>query len=274
MARWGFAFFDSGARFDSPDANPNVSMRTLSRFLENPFDSRNISLAEQVAFTTDHLERMSSNNASGELTARITATTSALTLVEDCYEDDEGKLAIRRSRKQVKDNFRGTIPGEVGKILGSVVAVYGEGSPEVLECCPHGRSIFNDCRDDAVQAHLNTLVLGVTAHLADLGQPVVDRAVALQAAWVTIYDASETSTGAKTTTQEGKRLARENLNLMLFLNLLKIAEMFPRQPEKLALYMRQDLLENPQAPEDPEPEPEPEPEPRFFLHRFRYRLTR
>jgi hypothetical protein len=30
-------------------------------------------------------------------------------------------------------------------------------------------------------------------------------------------------------------LARENLQLMLFLNLLTLAEMFPRQPEKLPL---------------------------------------
>jgi hypothetical protein len=72
--------------------------------------------------------------------------------------------------------------------------------------------------------------------------------------WVTVYAASEAATGAKTTTQEGKKLARENLQLMLFLNLLKIAEMFPRQPEKLALYMQQSLLmDHPQQPEEPTP---------------------
>jgi hypothetical protein len=44
---------------------------------------------------------------------------------------------------------------------------------------------------------------------------------------------------------------------MLFLNLLKLAEMFPRQPDKLNLYMQQHLLENPSAPEDPEAPPAP-----------------
>jgi hypothetical protein len=33
--------------------------------------------------------------------------------------------------------------------------------------------------------------------------------------------------------------------------------MFPRQPEKLSLYMQQRLLENPSAPEEPEPPPAP-----------------
>jgi hypothetical protein len=53
--------------------------------------------------------------------------------------------------------------------------------------------------------------------------------------------------------QESKQMARENLQFMLFLNLCKLMEMFPRQTEKLGLYMRQDLLENPESSEEPEP---------------------
>ncbi len=45
---------------------------------------------------------------------------------------------------------------------------------------------------------------------------------------------------------------------MLFLNLLKLAEMFARQPEKLNLYMQQRLLEETSAP-DEEEEPAPPP---------------
>jgi hypothetical protein len=45
---------------------------------------------------------------------------------------------------------------------------------------------------------------------------------------------------------------------MLFLNLLKLAEMFARQPDKLDLYMQQSLLEDPPAaPEPPTPPPGP-----------------
>lgn len=258
MARWGFATWYSGVRYDSPDAKPNTSMITLSRFLNNPFDDPNISMAELMAFSTDHLQRMIANNAGGELTDRITATDAALTLVADCFTDDQTKLGLRKARKQAKDTFRADLPGAVAKIAAAVVAQYGDGSPEVVECCPQGRSIFSSCRDDQVQNHLQTLVNGVTAHQADLGAPLVAQATALKDNWMTVYNASEAATGAKTTTQEEKRLARENLQAMLFLNLLKIAQMFPRQPEKLAMYMQQHLLENPQ---ESEPEPEPEPEP-------------
>jgi hypothetical protein len=42
---------------------------------------------------------------------------------------------------------------------------------------------------------------------------------------------------------------------MLFLNLNKLGEMFPRQPEKLSLYMQQHLLENRSSGEEEEEEP-------------------
>ncbi|MBL9116041.1 MAG: hypothetical protein JNJ83_13625 [Verrucomicrobiaceae bacterium] len=233
-------------------------MRTLTYYLENPFDAPSISMAELLAFSTDHLQRMTANNSGGELSARITATSQALVVVEDCVTDDQGKLGLRKARKQAKDNLRTTLPAAVAKLVAAVVAQYGDGSPEVTECVPQGRTIFSTCRDDQVAPNLQTLVNGITAHQATLGAPLVAAATNLLNAWTAVYSASESSTGAKTTSQEGKRLARENLQLMLFLNLLKLAEMFPRQPEKLALYMQQHLLENPSS-EEEEEEPTPEP---------------
>ena len=256
MAHWNFAHWDSGVRYDSPDATSKHTMRDLTYYLGNPFDDRGISIDELLAFSTDHLQRMIANNTGGELTDRITATDSALTLVADCFTDDQTKLGLRKARKQAKDTFRADLPGAVAKICAAVVAQYGDGSPEVVECCPQGRTVFSSCRDDQVQNHLQTLVNGVTAHEPDLGAPLVAQATALKDNWMTVYNASESATGAKTTTQEEKRMARENLQLMLFLNLLKLAEMFPRQPEKLPMYMQQHLLENPQE-SAPEPEPEP-----------------
>lgn len=261
MARFDFSFFDSGVRFDTPDAQPSSTMRDLSRFLDNPFDDDGISVVELVAFTTDHLERMTANNSGGELSTRITATSQSLDVVADCVTDDQGRLGIRKARKMAKDNFRQTLPAAVTKIVAAVIAQYGDDSPEVTECVPNGRSIFSTCRDDQVEVHLQNLVNALTVHQADLGAPLITTATNLKTAWVTIYNASEASTGAKTTTEEGKKLARENLQLMLFLNLLKLAEMFPRQPEKLSLYMMQHLLENPSSGEEPEPPAPPQPGP-------------
>ena len=166
MARWGFAFFDSGVRFDSPDAHP-TSMRTLSTFLENPFDDPNISMPELVAFSTDCLQRLTANNAGGELTSHITAITSSLGVVEDCVTQDQGKLGIRKAAKMAKDNFRtDIIPAEVKRIEAGFIAAFGADSPILLEALPQGRNIFNTCRDDQVEVHLLTLHAAATTHAA------------------------------------------------------------------------------------------------------------
>ena len=258
MARFGFAFFDSGVRFNQPDAHP-TTMRTLASFLQNPFDDPNISMAELIAFATDHLQRLSANNAGGELTTHIAALTSSLATVEDCVTDDQGRLGVRKARKQAKDDFRLQIPADVKRIEAGFIAAFGADSPVLLEALPQGRTIFQTCRDDQVEVHLQTLLDAATTHQASLAPATLTQATTLKNNWVTIYQASEASTGSKTVTQEGKKLARENLQLMLFLNLLKLAEMFPRQPEKLALYMMQHLLENPSAPEEPTPPVPPTP---------------
>ena len=251
MARYGFAFFDSGVRFDAPDAHP-TNMRDLSRFLENPFDDQSVGVAKLIAFTTDHEGRMSSNNTGGELTARITATTSARELLQSMVTGDLTQLGLRKARKQAKNAYRDSLPSKVGKVLSGVEGRFGEDAPEVVECVPQGRSVFSSSTDDGLKSHLETLVNGVTAHAAELGAPLVAEATALLTGWNTVFNASESSSGEKTATEAEKRLARENLQLMLFLNLLKLAEMFARQPEKLALYMQQSLLEaHPPEPEEP-----------------------
>lgn len=244
VARWNFAFFDSWVRFDSPEAHP-TTMRKLSTFLENPFDDPGISIAELLAFTTDHLQRMIANNASGELTARITATTTAYQLVADCVTDDTTKLALRMARNLAKKNFRDhTLLSGVERIEAGLISAYADSASVLLEALPKGRSIFSTCRDDELAIHLSTLHAAVTTRAADLAPAIVTLSNGLKTQWTNILAACAETSGAKTTTQEGKKLARQDLQLMLFLNLNKLGQMFPRQPEKLPLYMQEHLLRN------------------------------
>jgi hypothetical protein len=241
MARYGFAFFDSGVRFDSPDAH-DTTMKDLHSFLENPFDDTHISLDNLLAFTTDHVQRLTNNNATGDFTARITATTSALGLLDTKATEDLTDLGLREAQVLNKDNYRKTLPAAVGKVAAAVAARYGEKTAQMLECFPQGRSIFSTCRDDKLEAHLQTLITAVTAYQADLGAPTVVAAQALLAGWLAVYHARNSASGVKGAAEQSKRYARENLQLMLFLNLLKIAEVYARQPDKLDTYMQQSLL--------------------------------
>jgi len=246
MAHWGH-FHWGAARYDAPDAIITTKikpthMRDLHVYLTNPFDDPNISMAELLAFTPDHLQRMSSTNPA-LFAARITATTTALTGVSGAFTDDETKLALRKARIQSKNDFRAALPTAVGKIALAVEAKYGEGSAEFVECFPHGRKAFSSSTDDEVVNNLQTLITGVTALQPQLGAQSVTDATALLTGWSAVFTPSATTTGAKTTTQAAKATARGTLQLELFKNLLTIALNFPRQPEQVDVYMQQSLLQ-------------------------------
>jgi len=230
-------------------------MITLSRFLDNPFDDRDISVPELTAFSTDHLHRMIANNDGGTLTTRITATSDALLAVEDGVADDQTKLGLRKARVQLKDDFRKTLPEAMAKVSAAITVKYGVKSAVETECFPQGRGAFAQMRDDQVTPNLKTLLDGLTAHQTDLGAPLVTEVTNLRNAWISVHKASAEAKGAKTSTQESRAAARETLQLELYLNLLALAAQFPRQPEKLALFMRQALLENPADTIPPTPTP-------------------
>ena len=260
MARFDAGyFFDSGIRFDEPDINPPPlgHMRNLPKFLEIPFDDKDISEAELLAFSTDNLQRMTANNPV-VLAARIAATSAKLAVVAQCSSNNTLRLGVRKAAKDAKDAFRAGLPDEIGKIYLVVAAKYGMHGTQVTEVFPKGRTVFgtSGATDDKLAIELTTLVTALTAKQADLGAPVVTEATALQTNWAALYAASETASGQKTTTEAGKRAARADLQLELYFNLIELMKLFPRQPEKLALYMTQSLLEDhPQAPDAPTPPP-------------------
>lgn len=260
------AYFDSGATYDSGilyDEPPAVtiiqptSMMDLHKFLINPFDDPGISMDELLAFTTDHVQRLTANNSGGLYTARLAATSAAIATVHTAFSDDQSKLGLRKARKQAKDAYRKDLPGKIGKIAVAIEAAFGEGAPEFTECFPQGRTIFGRCADDQLANYLQTLITGVTAHSAQLGAQVIADATALLTGWNAVYAVSESSTGAKTNTQAAKNAARAALQLELFKNLLTIALNFPRTPEALDTYMQPSLLEDhpPSPPEPPVPTP-------------------
>jgi hypothetical protein len=76
----------------------------------------------------------------------------------------------------------------------------------------------------------------------------------LHTGWNAVYAPSETATGAKTSTRDAKKAARAALALELYKNLLTLALQFPKQPDKLDLYMQLSLL-GPHSPTPSTPPP-------------------
>ena len=218
-------------------------MRKLTTWFEIPFSSKEISVDEISAFTADHLPRMIANNPTGKLDDRIAATTAAVQMFETQFSADLVKVGVRKASMLGKEAYRKTIPAKMEYFDSAITVKLGAGSTVHMECFPQGRNVFNKCTDDAVENHLDTVIAGLTAHAADL-PGLATEASSFKGNWITVYDGSKTAMGAKAATQDTKNAAKAALALQLFLNLLEIAKLFPGQPEKLAIYMQQSLLEN------------------------------
>lgn len=261
MALYNFAFFNSGIRYNAPTTWKRGKMKTLRNYLDVPFDDPGISIDELLRFSTDNHQRMAANDPTGELVQRIAATAVSIAQVTNLWASDLTQLGERKIAKELKLNFRASLPPRIRVIDDGITGKVGSASPLHKGAFPAGRAALGNCADDKLEGHLQVLINFLTSHQAELGAALVTAATAIRTEWQAIYQASETATAAKTATREAKQAARDNLQLMLYLNLVKLMEMFPRQPEKLDLYMQQSLLLNPATPDEEPAAPQPAPTP-------------
>ena len=232
-------------------------MYDLHRPFYNPFDDVHIGINGLAAFTTDHLGKMTNNNTGGFLTTRIAATQSVFGTFNTAFQADLGKLGERKTSKQAKTDYRKTLNEGASKIQLALQNKYTKKSPLLATFFPTGLSKFNAVTDDQVTNAWTTLITALTAHQAELGAQIVTDATTLKNGWVAVYAPSESASGAKDSTMAAKNAARQALQLELCKNWLTIALQFPRQPEKLDVYMQQSLLE----PHNPTPTPPTPPTP-------------
>lgn len=219
-------------------------MKDLHLYFRNPFNRPSFGIDKLLAFTTAHLGDLRENNKGGVYDGRIAATESALKMFRAAFVSDATKLGGRKTAKGNKRKFRKSLPPAIGEIYVVLAAKYGLKAPVLKEFFPMGRTAFYKFADDQLGNGLGSLVAALTKHQAELGADVVSQAKALQSDWQTIYEASESSSGAKSATEAGRRNARTALQKELFLNLLALVQNYPDQPEQLDRFMRQSLLKS------------------------------
>ena len=262
--------YDSGVLYDSEspvtpppssdNSYPNLkAMRQLINFFKNPFESPEISLAEESAFTTDLVSNLQNDNPLGVHDARITALTSAYGTVETCHAADMAALGTRKARKTAKNLFRDGLPEATARIEIALKAAFGPQGAEVQQAFPSGRNLFGKSPDDLLGAAIGVMNGVVVANAASLPPAIVTLSAGLVTGWAAVYAQSEDASGAKNYSVTEKRAARKALQYQLFLTLVHLMSTYPLQPEKLEQYMKQHLLEDHPAAPDEEEEPEPEP---------------
>lgn len=271
MAHWDSNItYDSGHFFDAQEVTPIESeftqplraMRQLTSFFKNPFDSKEISLDELDAFTTDTIGNLQTDNPGGVHDTRIAGLITAHSLVETCHSADFASLGTRKARKTAKRLFREGLPAATDRIEGALKGAFGSKAAEVQQAFPEGRSIFNSVTDDHLNIPLGTMNDIVAANAASLTPAIVTLSAGLVSSWAAIHTQSEEATSAKNHTEVEKRAARQALQLQHYLTLAHLMLTYPAQPAKLQQYMKQHLLEDhPATPGEEGDEAGEEPEP-------------
>jgi hypothetical protein len=262
--------YDSGVLYDSEEVGPPPSesnhyqdltaMRQLINFFSNPFESSDISLAEESAFTTDLVGNLQNDNPLGVHDARITALTSAYSTVETCLGADLAALGTRKARKTAKNLFRDGLPDATARIEIALKAAFGPNAAQVQQAFPSGRTLFGKSPDDLLGAAIGVMNSVVAANAASLTPAIVTLSAGQVTGWAAVYTQSEAASAVKTHSVTEKRAARKALQRELYLTLVHLMVTYPLQPDKLEHYMKQHLLEDhPAAPDEDEPEEEAPP---------------
>src|ERR1043166_6055526 len=106
-------------------ATTGLAMKDIYEIVVNPFKDPNIGLDKWYAFTTDHIERMRSNNPAGIFTTRLQATAAALEVLKGGSVEHNLQFGERKASKLRKKAFRKSLAASIGKIHAAVIGTYG-----------------------------------------------------------------------------------------------------------------------------------------------------
>lgn len=236
-------------------------MIDLHRFGHNPILDRQISIEGLIAYTDEHLARMIANPLTGTgFSAEIAATGTLLTALGGSITREQMKTGLQKARTAAKANFRATLPNQISRLYGGVIAIFGQNAPEVQQFFPEGREVFSEGDETELSAKLTALRDAIDDwqddHAGAFNSDNIALAAALVTDWNLRYGEASAGRSATATEAETRRTASAQLRTQLFKNLLKIAGNFAGQRDesgrevsevKILFYCPQHLLGFPLA---------------------------
>ena len=234
-------------------------MIKISRYFENPFDDREISGEELRIFSEDHLGKVNSHQASGELagtlTAMVTATTATFNAFDQALSTRAAQIGTQMGGTMSKDDvlqlFRTTIRQRRGRVVDKV----GEDSAIYLEIFPGGLSYYTRATMQTIQARLDYAVDKFTKFTAELGPELATEFTALRTSFENARSGQEEDKGETSEARQAVRTTRTALELQLLDNLLTFAKLYKGQPVRAAEFFNQSLLKDPQPSKPTPPTP-------------------
>ncbi len=227
----------------------------LKRFFINPFIKFRIGISKFRTFSENHVANLTANNGAGLFTQMIAETSNVYTSLFGAYQDEDIERAAQKSMTASKDIIHVEFKDKVHQKEGTIRGEFGEGSPNYLLFFPNGMDEYSQCTMANVALLMNRMKETSALFVAELGQPFADIWSDIEVRYTAARTAQLTQKGTVQTKITNEDAARTSMNVKLFSNLLKIADIYPDQPERCNDFFDETMLPGDSGDAEPDAPP-------------------
>ncbi|MEZ6110887.1 MAG: hypothetical protein R3C99_07725 [Pirellulaceae bacterium] len=221
-------------------------MLRIHRFFELQFASKEISRAELLDFTQDHLGRLSQQNEGGQYDGMLTQTSAAYEAFGGTVSNEVTADAIGKARTAAKETHFQLILTRLSGLAGTLHGQFGKESVEYIEFFPRGLTEVREAREAEIEAILDRVVSAAETYLPASAAELT----ALRTRWIDVYQAATSGRAAATGANDSRDAAKADLQLQLTRNVLQLALEYVAQPDKASLFFDESRLHNAKSSSD------------------------
>jgi len=214
----------------------------LKRFFINPFSKFRIGISKFRTFCENHIANLTANNGGGLFTAMIAETSNLYTSLFGAYQDEDIARAAQKSLTAAKDIIFVEFKDKVSQKEGTIRGQFCEGTPEYLLFFPNGLSEYSNATMANVALLMSRMRETSQLFIAELGQPFADIWSDIDTRYTAARTAQLNQKGTVQTAITNEDAARSSMDVKLFSNLLKIADIYPDQPERCNDFFDETML--------------------------------
>ena len=232
-------------------------MQNLKAFFKNHFNTPQISDDKLKKFTEDHLQKLISNNASGEFDTIITDTTSAYQTYYGAISDEGARFALQQALTKAMNNTVEAFKKAVSQKEGIIRGTFGKDAPAYQEFFPFGVGEYTHAKLAEMERLIDQFLTAVNAHVAELGIPFVTEFQNYKSAYMSAREAQLLKKAEVTDLKSASTVKRDVVEVQLMKNLLTVAGMYIGKEEMCNDFFDQSIIRSGSSDNGEEEEPTP-----------------
>lgn len=217
-------------------------MIRISRFFENLFDDKEISVGELTNFSSDHIERLRANNPASEFDQLLEDTETKHNALETAVNALGTDTAQREGRTKDMNEVVADFKKSVSRVEGLISYTFGRQSGTYQEFYPQGITEYTNMTIEQAEELIKRFSTAVDNHGPELPSGVVAEFQQHLADYQAARTEQLKEKGEVGGSRDEVRKAQLALQLQLTVNVLTIALKFSNDTEKADVYFDQSLL--------------------------------